>query len=181
MRLVLLGPPGGGKGTQGARLAERLGAEHISTGDLLRDEVARDTPLGREVAGYMGSGDLVPDDLIIDVLMPHLLSGDSILDGFPRTVEQAKALEDRNVGIDAVISLTVRAPELKRRLLARAAAEGRSDDTPEVIENRLKVYDEQTAPVIDFYRERGLLTEVRGEQPIERITEEMLTRLGVKT
>jgi adenylate kinase len=181
VRLLILGPPGGGKGTQSARLAERLGIEHISTGDLLRDEVARDTPLGREVAGYMERGELVPDELIIDTLIPHLQAGGFILDGFPRTVEQARALERRGIPLDAAVNLTVRAPELKRRLLGRAAAEGRADDTPEVIDNRLRVYEEQTAPVIDFYRERGLLSEVRGEQPIDRITEETLTQLGVKT
>src|SRR3954451_19751861 len=159
MRIVLLGPPGGGKGTQSARLAERLSVEHISTGDLLRDEVARDTPLGHEVAAFMERGDLVPDELIVDALMPHLQSAGFILDGFPRTVAQARTLEDRGVPLDAVVNLSVRAPELKRRLLARAAAEGRSDDTPEVIENRLRVYEEQTAPVIGFYRDRGVLTE----------------------
>jgi adenylate kinase len=174
LRMLMLGPPGGGKGTQSARLAERLGIEHISTGDLLRAEVARKTALGREVAGYMERGELVPDGLIVDTLMPHLQGGGFILDGFPRTVAQAKALEDRGVPLDAVVNLSVRAPELKRRLLGRAAAEGRADDTPEVIDNRLRVYEEQTAPVIDFYRERGVLSEVRGEQPIERITEDVL-------
>jgi adenylate kinase len=178
--MLMLGPPGGGKGTQSTRIAERLGIKHISTGDLLRDEVARKTPLGQEVAGYMERGELVPDEMIVDALMPHL-QGEFILDGFPRTVAQARALEQRGIPLDAVVNLTVRAPELKRRLLARAAVEGRSDDTPEVIDNRLRVYEQDTAPVIDFYRERGVLTEVRGEQPIERITDDVMERLGVRT
>ena len=177
--MLLLGPPGGGKGTQGARLAEHLGVPHISTGDLLRAEVARKTPLGKQVAAYMERGELVPDDLMIDVLMPHLQGAGAILDGFPRTVAQARALDERGVPPDTVVYLPVRAAELRRRLLARAAVEGRSDDTPEVIDNRLRVYEDETAPLIDFYRERGVLTEVRGEQPIERITDEVLSRTGL--
>lgn len=181
MRMLMLGPPGGGKGTQSARLAGRLGVEHISTGDLLRAEVARATRLGKQVAGYMEHGELVPDDLIIEALVPHLQGGGFILDGFPRTLAQARALKQHGVPLDAVVNLTVRTPELKRRLLGRAAVEGRSDDTPDVIDNRLRVYEEDTVPVIAFYLELGLLTEVSGEQPIERITDDVMERLGVRT
>jgi adenylate kinase len=130
MRMLLLGPPGGGKGTQGARLSAQLGVAHIAVGDLLRREVSAETPLGVRVAEYMTRGELVPDELIIDALTPRLVAAEGfILDGFPRTLAQAQTA-DEAIPLDVVVYLNVREQELRRRLLGRADLEGRADDTP---------------------------------------------------
>jgi adenylate kinase len=189
MNLLLVGPPGSGKGTQGERLSKLLGLEHIAAGDLLRAEVEAGTPLGEKARAYMDRGELVPDDLIIDLLMPRVLragrNGGYLLDGFPRSVGQAKEArrlaEEEGVSASAAIYLDAPREELIARLLARADVEGRSDDTREVICNRLAVFDEATAPLIDYYRDRGLLRVVDASRSADEVTEAILAELGVKS
>ena len=187
MNVLLIGPPGSGKGTQGERLAARLGLEHLAAGDLLRAEVDEQTPLGRQVAAIMQSGELVPDSVILGLLMPRVLAASEasgyLLDGFPRSVEQAqeaRKLADRaGAGPDAVIYLDAPREVLVERILARAEKEGRSDDNPETVTNRLRVFDEATRPLVDHYRERGLLHMVNADQDEDAVTEEILRALGV--
>jgi adenylate kinase len=187
MNVLLIGPPGSGKGTQGERLAARLGLEHLAAGDLLRDEVDKQTPLGRRVADVMQRGELVPDAVIIGLLMPRVLAASDangyLLDGFPRSVEQAvearKLAELAQAGPDAVIYLDAPREELVRRILARAEIEGRPDDNPETVNNRLRVFDEATRPLIDYYRNRGLLHVVNADQHEDEVTRDILKALGV--
>lgn len=182
MNVLLIGPPGSGKGTQGQRLAQRLGLEHIAAGDLLRAEVDAGTPLGEKAREYMDRGELVPDELIIELLMPRVLSaahdGGYLLDGFPRSVVQAKEArrlaEEEDASADAVIYLDAPREELIARLLARAKVEGRSDDTRDVICNRLAVFDEATAPLVDYYRGRGLLHVVDAGRSEDEVTAAIL-------
>lgn len=186
MRLVLLGPPGSGKGTQGQRLASRLGVVHIATGDLLREQVESGTELGRTVAGFLDSGQLVPDQLVLDWALPQLrkaaAAGGYVLDGFPRSVAQAIAVDDLAqrdpIAVDVVVSLEVARAELLRRLLARAAEEGRSDDTHEVIENRLQVFAEETSPLARYYREQAKLLLVDADRDADEVTESILSALA---
>ena len=185
MRLLLIGPPGSGKGTQGERLAARLGIEHIAAGDLLRAEVSAGTPLGRQVSAFMQRGDLVPDVVILSLLLPRVLAAAEgngyLLDGFPRSVDQAvearKLAEQADASPDAVVYLDVPRAELVRRILARAAVEGRADDNPETVENRLKVFDEATLPLVDYYRGRGILHVVDANEDEDRVTENILAAL----
>ena len=183
MRLLLVGAPGSGKGTQGQALASLYGVEHISSGEVLRVEVRAGTPLGREVAAFQRRGDLVPDQIVLNLLIPVVAAatarGGYILDGFPRTVPQA--LQAADIGrrlqltLDAAIYLNVPEPVLLQRLLARA----RPDDTAEVIKHRLEVFTETTNPLIAYYRQqRGILVEVDGDQPPEAITAEIQARLA---
>jgi adenylate kinase len=167
-RLLLLGPPGAGKGTQAERLVRKLGIPQISTGDMLRAEVASGSELGRQVKGTMERGELVSDATVIGVAKARLARPDAragfVLDGFPRTSAQAEAL-DRLLGelgtpLERCIALVVDEGELVQRLLRRATLEGRTDDTEDVIRNRMRVYREQTAPLIAYYRKRGLLRDV---------------------
>jgi adenylate kinase len=186
MRLLLLAGPGGGKGTQGARLAERLGAEHIAAGDALRAEVARGTEVGRRAADHVARGELVPDEVVVELLTPVVAAaaatGGYVLDGFPRNLAQAHVadavLARRGVGLDAVIYLEVPEDELHRRLLARAEIEGRSDDTPDVIDHRLEVFAQDTFPLVEHYRDRGLLITVPGDRAPDAITDDILNRLS---
>ena len=184
IRLVFLGPPGAGKGTQAVRIAEKYGVPHISTGDILRAAVREGTELGKLAKSYMDRGELVPDEVIIGIIRERLSQEDVrekgfILDGFPRTLKQAEALDrmlqELNMPLDKVIYLNVDDEEIVKRLLAR----GRADDTEEVIRNRLKVYREQTAPLIDYYSEKCLLVEVYGVGAIDEITKKIEEALGL--
>jgi adenylate kinase len=178
LRALLLAPPGAGKGTQGQQLAEIYGVAHLATGDLLRRHVADGTPLGMEAKGYMDRGELVPDRLVIDLILARLTGdeplGGFVLDGFPRSLGQARDSyrygRARNTTFHAVISLAVDEDELVRRLLERGRRSGRADDNEVTIRNRLRVYDETTRPLLDFYRDRGILVEVDGTGAVEAVT-----------
>jgi adenylate kinase len=170
MLVVFIGPPGAGKGTQARRLAADLGVPHLSTGDILRRAIERDTPLGRQAASFMNRGQLVPDEVVIDIVGQRIAEPDCasgfLLDGFPRTLEQARALDEllqgREEAIDVVLELQADQEELVRRMLNRAQEEGRADDTPEAIRQRFEVYRRQTEPLLDFYRQRQVLRTVDG-------------------
>ena len=178
MRLLLLAPPGAGKGTQGQRLAARFGVRHIAAGDLLRAEARASGPLGREIAAHQARGDLVPDQIVLDVLTPAVVEaaarGGYILDGFPRTLPQATAAAELGarlgVTLHAVVYLHAPGEVLTRRLLDRAGQDGRADDRAEVIRHRLEVFAETTGPLIPYYTERGILITVDADQPPESVT-----------
>jgi adenylate kinase len=174
MRVVMLSPPGAGKGTHSRWLEQQTGAAHISSGELLRAEVARGSRLGRQVATYTDRGDLVPDELIFNVLIPAVIAaaretGGFVLDGFPRTMPQAlraaQIAAELGITSDAVIYLTAPEEELVSRLLERAERDGRPDDTLDVIRHRLAVYHRETAPLVDYYRRRGILIELSTDRP----------------
>ncbi|MDX1571756.1 MAG: adenylate kinase [Xanthomonadales bacterium] len=178
MRIVLLGAPGSGKGTQAAILKERLGIPHVSTGELLRAAVQEGTPLGKKAKSIMDAGELVSDELVLGMLRERLQKPDCeagfILDGYPRNLSQAKALdgllEELDQPLDEVIQIDVDRDQVIQRLSQRAAAEGRSDDTAETVAKRMDVYHEQTAPVVDFYAEAGKLAQVYGVGTIEDVS-----------
>lgn len=174
VQVVMLSPPGAGKGTHGRWLTQQTGAAHISSGDLLRAEVARGSSLGRQVAEYTARGDLVPDELIFSILIPAVVAaarntGGYVLDGFPRTMRQALRAAEYGVELDlradAVIYLTAPEEELVMRLLDRAQRDGRVDDTLSVIRHRLAVFTRETAPLVDYYRGRGILLELSTDRP----------------
>ncbi len=204
--VVFLGPPGAGKGTQAKRVVEKLGLLHLSTGDMLRDEVARKTALGGKAKTYMDRGELVPDGLIIDMIKGRIGGAKKgfLLDGFPRTVAQAEALASITK-LDAVVSIDLSRHEVVRRLTSRRVCRAcgaiynltfnlssetarcdacggdlyqRDDDRPAVIENRYDVYERSTAPLAAFYRERGLLRSVNGELGSDRVSAEIMRILG---
>jgi adenylate kinase len=186
MIALMFGPPGSGKGTQASRVAVRLGIPHVAAGDMLRDEVARDTPLGHEAKPIMDSGGLVPDDLVVRMIESRLNQPDAgkgvLLDGFPRTVPQAVTLDAmltrRTAQVDEVISLEVPDDELKTRILKRATTEGRSDDTAEGLARRLVVYRQETAPVLDHYRAAGTrIDAINGVGDIDAITDRIMAAL----
>ena len=185
MRIVLLGPPGAGKGTQAARVARRFDCPHIATGDIFRANVASGTELGRVAQEYMDRGDLVPDEVVIAMVMERLAEADCgagfVLDGFPRTVNQAEALDRRLVELgtplDAALSFEVTEEELLRRLAGRAAAQHRADDAEQTIRHRLEVFAQKTWPLIDYYAHRGLLITVDAIGPIEVVTKRILASL----
>ncbi len=186
MFVLFLGAPGSGKGTQGRILAERLGLPKITTGDLLRAAVQAGTPLGREAKKYMDDGRLVPDPIILSLIKEELAKPEAqqgaILDGFPRTAPQAE-LVDRTLGergqrLNYILLLDVPEEELVRRLMTRAAWEGRSDDTPEAIKTRLQVYQRDTAPLIAHYAQRGIVHRVPGTGAVEQIATEIKRIIG---
>jgi len=214
LRLVIFGPPGAGKGTQAKMLSERLGIPHIATGDMFREAVKAGTELGRLAKQYMDRGELVPDNIVIGLVEERLRQPDCskgfILDGFPRTVKQAEALDDvlakLGIGLDAVINLEVGEDEVIKRLSLRRTCKKcgavyhlifnppredercdrcggplyqRDDDKEETVRNRLKVYRQQTKPLLDYYRQRGLLRDVDGEKPIDEVFAEVLSHIGV--
>lgn len=175
----MLAPPGAGKGTQAERLAVRYGVEHLASGELLRAEVTAGTEIGRRAEAAIDAGDLVPDEVILEMIGKRLITaaekGGYVLDGFPRNLGQAKrayemARQADGVELQAVVHLTVRREELRRRMLERAEAEGRADDTRGVIEHRLAVYDSQTAPLRGYYGDRGLVHDVDGEGDVDEVT-----------
>jgi len=177
MRLVLLGAPGSGKGTQATRLRQHLQVPHISTGDLLRGAVAAGTPLGLKAKAVMEAGNLVSDDIVLGMLEERLGQDDAragfVLDGYPRNLAQARALDELlarlKQPVDIAVQLDVETALLVERIAGRAALEGRADDTPESVRNRLNVYNEQTAPVVDFYRQKGKLACVHGEGSMDEV------------
>ena len=174
MRVLILGPQGSGKGTQAKRIAAAHGAPHVATGDILRVAVLEDTELGRRVAPILERGDLVPDELMVELIRERLTGEEAfVLDGFPRTLAQAAALdamlEEIGKPLDTVLLLEVSDDEATRRLLGRAAEEGRSDDAPDVIANRLRLYHELTEPVVERYRRTGMLVAVAGERSMDEV------------
>jgi adenylate kinase len=185
VRLVLVGPPGSGKGTQGPVLAAHLGVPHLSTGDLLREQVEAGTELGRRVGEVIDRGDLVPDGLMIDVVIDALggAAGKGyVLDGFPRTVAQAEMLEKDGSPLpapDLAVHLDIPDEVVHRRLAGRALEEGRRDDAdPDVIERRLQVYREETEPLLVHYRDRDALVTVDGDGPPEEVSARLLAAVG---
>lgn len=181
--IVLIGPPGAGKGTQAKMLEQSLGLPQVSTGDLFRYNLKHSTELGRLARSYMDKGELVPDGVTIAMVRERLSQPDAangaILDGFPRTIAQADALADllAELGgrITCVPHIIVDREELVRRLLNRAQVEGRVDDSEDTIRTRMRVYDEQTKPLLDYYDQRGLVAEVNGQQSIEAVQHDLQT------
>lgn len=190
MRLLMVASPGAGKGTQAARLAGHYGIAHLSSGDLLRKEVAGVTPIGRIAAGYLARGDLVPDELVMQMLVGPVRraveAGGYVLDGFPRTLRQAEeayawAKQEGGVELQAVVHLVVARAELRRRMLARAADEGRTDDNEETIDHRLDVYETETEPLIGYYAGRGLMVDINGEQGVDEVFADIVNSIeGVR-
>lgn len=204
---MLLGVPGAGKGTQAKRLSDAVGLPHVSSGDLFREHLKNGTGLGREAQKYLSKGELVPDEITIQMIQELLETGTTgaILDGFPRTLPQAEALQAmEGADVGTVISIEVPVERLVERMAGRRVCrevghvyhlehnppkqEGvcdidgselylRDDDKPETVEHRLRVYEERTEPLINYYREQGLLVKVNGDQPIDRVTEEILSSL----
>lgn len=201
MKLVLLGPPGAGKGTQAVGICEKYNVPHISTGDILRNEIKQGTELGKQAKSYMDAGGLVPDDVVIGIVVSRLSQPDcqkgALFDGFPRTLAQAEAL-DRQVKIDIAVNIDVPDENIIERLSGRRVCKGcgatyhvstlggnvvcqscggeliqRSDDAPETIQNRLSVYHDQTTPLIQYYQSKGILQTVDGSQPIEKVFEDI--------
>ena len=187
-RMLIIGPPGAGKGTQAVRISEKLGVPAISTGDIFRANIKGGTDLGRLAQEYTAKGELVPDSVTNDMVRDRLAQADAaegfILDGYPRNAAQVEALDavlaERGVTLDAVVELGADRDELLSRLAGRAAVEGRTDDTAEVIEKRLAIYAEQTQPLTDGYRDRGLLVTVDGIGDVDEVTERLVSSLGAR-
>jgi adenylate kinase len=188
MKLLLIGPPGAGKGTQASKLSEVFGIPAISTGDIFRENVKNQTPLGLEAKSYMDKGEYVPDELTNKLVRDRLQNPDCVngflLDGYPRTADQVQELDsilkETDSKLDAVVQLTADSEEVVRRLAKRAIEQGRSDDTEEVLRNRLSVYEEQTAPLISVYESRGLLVKVDGLGEIAEVTQRITKALDSK-
>ncbi len=187
--MLIIGPPGSGKGTQAARISERLGVVAISTGDIFRDNVKRETPLGVEARKYMDAGDFVPDSVTNSMVRDRLAADDVqegfLLDGYPRTASQVAELDDilreNDLALDVVLQLTADDEELVKRLLGRAELDGRSDDNEQVIRHRLGLYHDQTEVIVARYEERGIVTKVDGIGTIDEVTERVMTALKVSS
>lgn len=185
-RLLIIGPPGAGKGTQAVKIAEKLNIPAISTGDIFRKNIKEETELGKEAKSYIDSGNLVPDSVTNRMVRSRLAEADAaegfLLDGYPRNPAQVTELDtilsDMGQQVDKVLLLVADNDELVQRLLARAAKEGRSDDNEEVIRHRLKVYAEETQPLISLYSQRGLVTEIDGLGEIEEVTSRIMAALA---
>ncbi|GAA2580765.1 adenylate kinase [Microbacterium binotii] len=184
-RLLIVGPQGSGKGTQGVRIAEAFGVPAVSTGDVFRANISEGTELGQQVQAIIAAGNLVPDELTSAVVRDRLAQDDAapgfLLDGYPRNLGQVgdldAFLEERGESLDAVIELDVPREESISRLTKRAEEQGRTDDTAEVIAHRLSIYENETAPILDVYRERGLVVAIDGIGSLDVITERILTAL----
>lgn len=180
MKLLFIGPPGAGKGTQADRVAERLGIPHVSTGDMFREHVSRGTELGEKVEKIMAAGDYVPDEITVQMLEERISRPDAsegfILDGFPRTPGQVDSLDGLigEDGLDKVVVFRVDRDELTERMLER----GRADDTAETIKNRFNIYVEQTKPILDIYEERGITVEVDGIGEMDEVTDRVMEAIG---
>ncbi|MGK3953958.1 adenylate kinase [Microbacterium sp. I2] len=187
-RLLIVGPQGSGKGTQGVRIAEAFGIPAVSTGDVFRAAVAAGSPLGQQVKAIIDSGDLVPDELTSAVVRDRLAQADAaggfLLDGYPRNVAQVASLDDflegRDEALDAVIELQVPREESIARLSQRAAEQGRSDDTEEGIANRLSIYERETAPILEVYRTRGIVDRIDGVGSLDEITGRIIAALEAR-
>ncbi len=187
-RLLLIGAPGAGKGTQAERLAEAFGIPAISTGDIFRHNVKNETELGKLAKSFMDRGEYVPDSVTNDLVRDRLSQADAadgfLLDGYPRTADQVAELDDilasSGTQLDAVVLLTADTDEVVRRLLNRAIEQGRADDTEDVIRRRLEVYEEQTAPLIDSYQARNLVLTIDGLGEVNEVTERILNGLAVR-
>jgi adenylate kinase len=185
-RLLIIGPPGAGKGTQASRIAERYGVPAISTGDIFRANIKGGTELGRRVQAIIEAGELVPDSLTNEIVADRLAQADAangfLLDGYPRTVDQVHALDGMLEGssLDAVVLLEADTDEVVARLLKRAELEGRADDTEAVIRHRQEVYAEQTAPLIELFSERGLLVSVDGLGTVDEVAERIASGLDAR-
>lgn len=186
MKLLMIAPPGAGKGTQSVVIAKHFGIPHVATGDLLRDHIARDTELGRSVKQFLDRGELVPDEVVLEMVREALEAargGGVLLDGVPRTMDQARALYaialELDMTADVALHLQVTDDELVRRLLARAEGQARSDDTEDVIRRRLELYYEVTHPILEWYGERGILVTVDAMRPADQVGRQILTALEV--
>ncbi len=188
IRLLLIGPPGAGKGTQAAQLAQHFEIPAISTGDIFRENVRNQTPLGVEAKGFMDRGEYVPDTLTNALVRDRLNKDDAkrgfLLDGYPRTIDQVTELDyilqENGKKLDVVVQLTADGDELLRRLSGRALEQGRSDDTPDVIKRRLDVYEEQTAPLIDVYVSRGVVAKIDGLGEITEVTARIIEAIDAR-
>ncbi len=186
MRLIILGPPGAGKGTQAARIAEHYGIPAISTGDIFRANIKNETELGKQVKEILASGGYVSDEITNAIVADRLAQDDCapgfLLDGYPRTLAQVDALDgmlgEHGSRLDRVLELVVDDEVVVTRLLKRAEIEGRADDTEEVVRERMAIYHRETRPLSDTYRERGLLVEVHGEGEVDEVTERVIAALG---
>jgi len=189
MRIVILGAPGSGKGTQAAMLVEHMGIPHISTGALLRNAAKKGTELGLKAKAITDKGDLLPDDIMSGIVEERLSREDVadgfILDGYPRNVAQAKALDEMlerlQKPVQEAIHIDVDPEQIIKRIAKRAKEEGRSDDTEKIVRNRMRIYAEQTAPVADYYEERGLLTQVLGDGNKDEILQRILSALNINS
>jgi adenylate kinase len=183
MRVIMLGPPGAGKGTQGERIASRYGVPHIASGEIFRDEVARQTETGKTLRRYLDAGDLVPDDLVLSLIMDRVIAAEAdggyVLDGFPRTLPQAEAAakvaREAQVSAQAVLYLGVPAEILSARLASRD--ENRADDSAQVARHRLEVYTERTQPLVDYYTQRGIIVRIDASPPVDEVSEAIFAAL----
>lgn len=184
MHIIVFGPPGAGKGTQAKKIASHFNLPHLSTGDIFRENIKNETPLGKKVQSILSAGELVPDETVVELITDELdkpkYNGGVILDGFPRTVAQAESLDnyldENDKKIDAFITLDVPEKELVKRILSRG--EGRSDDTPEKVKNRLSVYKNETEPVLNYYKEKNLVEVINGVGTIDDIFDRVKGSLG---